>query len=412
MKFKYYKTVKYKFILIVLTFIFGLISCRNSVNGQKKNGEFRVSFDNCKTSIYLKLSDLIDSCRLIPLESTPESLLGNNPRFIFSDEYIIVYDATGIYKFSKEGQFIRKIIKFGRGPQELSPVITYYLYEKANQLFIEDQIRNKDIIQIYDIEQERFLDPVKKCFPGRWESFMVYNDSLIMGSLLPVIIDTNRYALFIQNFKGDFITGISNSRKVLDARLNKETVQRLELCPGDKETYTHYVYDDTLFRYNNNRLLPYLIVSYNTPRNYIRSMGFEIGESRVGFPQVDNQSFMLLIESVYQGATQVGSMTKFIYKNTYYFLDKSDKSFSRIKSYTDNITGKMQECNGEILNFPTILPGNKIYVLYNPDELLNIKLKENSDIPPGISSQIPVIQKKLNEMDNPILLIGTIKNKP
>jgi hypothetical protein len=404
--------MKFKSTLIVLILIIGLISCRNSVNGLKESSQFLVSFDNCKSSVDLKLSDLIDSCRLVRLESTPESLLGNNPRFIIGNEYILVVDINGILKFSKEGRFIRKVIKFGRGPQELSRAIWYYHYEKANLIFIEDQIQNKDKIQIYDIGKEKFSDPVKKCFPGRWGSFMVYNDSLIMGSLLPVVVDTNRYALFIQNFKGDFITGISNSRKVLDARLNKETVQRLDLCPGDNDIYTNYVYDDTLFRYNNNRLLPYLIVSYNLPRNYMRSMGFEIGESRVGFPQIDNHSFMLLIESVYTGATQEGSMTKFNYKNYYYFLSKSDKSFSKIKSYTDNITGKKQECNGAILNFPAILPRDKIYVSYNPQELLNIKLNENSGMPAGLSGQIQEIKKKLNEMDNPVLLIGTIKKRP
>jgi hypothetical protein len=141
-------------------------------------------------------------------------------------------------------------------------------------------------------------------------------------------------------------------------------------------------------------------------------MGYEIGESRVGFPQIDDRSFMLLFESVYTGPTQEGSMTKFNYKNTYYLLDKSDKSFSKIKSYTDDITGKKQQGNGGILNFPTILPGNRIYVSYNPQELLNIKVKENSDMPPGPSGQIEEVRKKLNVMDNPVLLIGKIKKKP
>jgi hypothetical protein len=403
--------MKFKFTLIVLIFIIGLISCRNSVNGQKENSEFRVSFDNCKTTVDLKLSDLIDSGRLICLESIPESLLGNMPRFIIGDEYILVVDINGILKFSKEGRFIRKVIKFGRGPQELSRAIKYYHYEKANLLFIEDQIQNKDKIQIYDIGKEKFSDPIKKCFPGRWGSFMVYNDSLIMGSLLPVVIDTMRYALFIQNFNGDFITGISNSRKVLDARLNKETVQRLDLCPGDNDIYTNYVYDDTLFRYSNNNLFPYLIVTYNSPRNYMRSMGFEVGESRVGFPQIDNRKFMVLSESVYTGPTQEGSMTNFNYKRTYYFLDKSDKSFSKINSFTDDITGKKQDCKGETLNFPTILPDDKIYISYNPQELLNVKLKENSDMPPGLSNQIREIQKNLDVMDNPVLLVGSIKKR-
>jgi hypothetical protein len=403
--------MKFRFARIILALIIGLITCGNSVNGQKENSQFLVSFDNCKKSVDLKLSDLIDSYRLVPLESTPESLIGNNPRFIIGDEYILVVDMNGIYKFSKEGRFIRKIIKFGRGPQELSIGVKYYLHEKTNQLFIEDPLQNKDKIQIYDIGKEKFSDPVKKCFPGRWGSFMVYNDSLIMASLLPIIIDTNRYALFIQNFKGDFVSGITTSRKVLDARLNKETVQRLVFFTAGNDIYTHFVYDDTLFRYNNNHLLPYLTVTYKSNRNYRRSMGYEIGEARVGFPQSDNHSFMLLFESVYSGTTQDGSMTKFNYRNSYYILNKSDKSFSKINSYTDDITGKKQECNGEILNFPAILPGDKIFVSYNPQELLKIKLNENTGLPPGLSNQIQEVQKNLSEMDNPVLLICTIKKK-
>jgi hypothetical protein len=230
-----------------------------------------------------------------------------------------------------------------------------------------------------------------------------------MGSVVPVIVDTNRYALYIQDFKGNLITGITNSRKVLDARLNKETVQRLLFYQGEKDIYTFYVYDDTVFRYTPKGLFPYLIVSYNSPRNYMRSMGYKVGESRVGFPSVDNSCFILLNESIYTGESQEGSMVKFNYNRNYYFLNKTDKSFSKIRSYTDDISEKIQECNGEMLNFPVILPGNGIYVLYNPNELINSKARENTSLPFGLSDQLQKIQEGLNVMDNPILLIGSIK---
>ena len=77
---------------------------------------------------------------------------------------------------------------------------------------------------------------------------LLYTSSLIMGSMEPIRVDTNRYAMFIQNFKGELVTGMTNSRKVLDAVLNKETVQRLLFCQGEKDIFVYYVYDDTLFR--------------------------------------------------------------------------------------------------------------------------------------------------------------------
>jgi len=391
-----------------ILFLAILVSCNNHNGRNQDDAVFNVSPDNCKTTVDLKLSDLIDNYKFVKLETTTESLIGINPRIIPARNNIIVIDMNGIYKFTADGRFVRKIIKFGRGPEEISIAINYSYYEKGNLLLIEDNIRNKDILQIYDIESEKFLDPIKKYSPGRWGGFLLYNDSLIIGSMSPVIVDTNRYALFIQNSKGKIINGITNSRKVLDARLNKETVQRLLFCQGENDLFSFYVYDDTLFRYTAKGLLPYLIVSYNSPRNYMRTMGFKIGESRVGFPSIDNSSFILLTESTYTGESQEGSMIRFNYNRNYYFLNKTDKSFSKIKSYTDDISGKIQECNGETLNFPVLVPGNTLYVLYYPNDLINSKLKENTSLSPDVSDQLQKIQEGLDVMDNPILLIVSI----
>ena len=396
---------KLSFLLLALI----LASCNNQKARNQDDAVFNVSFDDCKTTVDLKLSDLIDNYTFVKLETTPESLIGLNPRIILAKDNIIVIDMNGIYKFTADGRFVRKIIKFGRGPAEISIAINYSYYEKRNLLLIEDNIRNKDILQIYDFENEKFLDPIKKYSPGRWGSFLVYNDSLIMGSMAPVIVDTNRYALFIQNSEGKILSGITNSRKVLDARLNKETVQRLLFCQGGNDVFSFYVYDDTLFRYTPKGLLPYLIVSYNSPRNYMRTMGFKIGESRVGFPSVDNSSFILLTESTYTGESQEGSMVRFNYNRNYYFLNKTDKSFSKIKSYTDDISGKIQECNGETLSFPVLILGNSLYVLYYPNDLINSKLKDYASLPTDVSDQLQKIQEGLDVMDNPILLIGSIK---
>ena len=399
--------MKPKLSILFLAII--LVSCNNHKARNQDDAVFNVSFDNCKTTVGLKLSDIVDSYKFVKLETTPESLIGVNPRIILAQDNIIVIDMNGVYKFATDGRFVRKIIKFGRGPEEISIAINYSYYEKRNLLLIEDNIRNKDILQIYDIESEKFLDPIKKYSPGRWGGFLVYNDSLIMGSMNPVIVDTNRYALFIQNSKGKILSGITNSRKVLDARLNKETVQRLLFCQGENDIFSFYVYDDTLFRYTPKGLLPYLIISYNSPRNYMRTMGFKIGESRVGFPSVDNSSFILFNESTYTGESQEGSMVKFNYDRNYYFLNKTDKSFSKIKSYTDDISGKIQECNGEMLNFPVLTLGNSLYVLYYPNDLINSNFKENASLSPDVSDQLQKIKEGLDVMDNPILLIGSIK---
>jgi hypothetical protein len=290
--------MKIYFSFAVLVFMLLLISCRT--NDKTKDGNVvNVSFDQCKDYLDLKLSDLIEKCKLIPLETTDESVLNQNPRILTVSNYIIMDDRNGMYKFTKEGKYIKKLLNSGKGPFDLPQTFTYYVNERNNQIIINGRYRNEELL-VYDYEYEKFLDPIKKSVPGWWGSFTVYNDSLILTSLNPVITDTTSYELFLQNFKGQLISSIKKGKKMISPR-NKEMVQRLQVANGTSYPYVYYTYEDTLFKYNPNQLIPYFIVTYNTPRTFIRSVIAAEGESRVIFPGVDNNSFMFLIESVYNG---------------------------------------------------------------------------------------------------------------
>ena len=151
------------------------------------------------------------------------------------------------------------------------------------------------------------------------------------------------------------------------------------------------------------------------PRLYfVNKTGFEIGESRVGFFPVKNSAYAVIFETVFQGmglSEISGQNTAAIYERTYYFLNKSDGSFSQIRSYTDDITGEVQKNTGERLILPEILPVDKTYVLYQPIDLIGKDLPgiSDSDFPPSLFNQLREVQQNLDEMDNPVLLIGSVK---
>ena len=113
-----------------------------------------------------------------------------------------------------------------------------------------------------------------------------------------------------------------------------------------------------------------------------------------------------------------------IYKHKYYLLNKSNGSFRRINSYTDDITGHVEEERGaesayrepytirmEPLNLPRVLPGGIVYVVYQPIDLIGKDLAGNSDsdLPPDLFTALKEIQQNLDEMDNPVLLVGSAK---
>ncbi len=408
--------MKFKLIVAVSAFLLGLIACnRSDIKSTDKN-VINVSIDQCKDNIDLKLSDLINECQLIPLGTTDESVLNQNLTIISLANYIIVGDLSGIYKFTHEGKFIKKLLNVGRGPSEIPQSYTFFVNEKNNQIILNIRYHD-DELRVYDYEAEKFLDPVKKAVQGWWGSFVIYNDSLILASLNPVLGDTVLYELFLQNFKGQIVSSIAQGRKMMSTR-KTEIVQRLEVSYGKPDTYVHYIYDDTLFKYKDNQLTPYIIVSYNTSRTFLRGTYSQEGERWVNFPLVNNSKFMLFYELTFLGTTpnQMGGISM-NYTQNYFFLKKSSGALSRIRTYTDNITGKVQEGSGDfpLIGKRSIIPGmmqgNKLYAIYDAGILktLNPDSELLRDMPAGTADQLQTILKNLNEMDNPVLLIGTLK---
>ena len=231
--------MKFKLIVTVLAFLLVLIACRRSAVISTDKNVYNVSIDQCKDNIDLKLSDLISECRLIPLETIDESVLNQNLRIIALANNFLVGDISGIYKFTQEGKFIKKLLNVGRGPSDIPQSYTYFVNEKNNQIILNGRYQNEEL-RVYDYKAEKFLDPIKKAVPGYWGEFTIYNDSLILASLNPVLADSSLYELFLQNFRGQIVSSIAKGRKMMSTRKG-ETVQRLQVCIGKPDTYVHYI---------------------------------------------------------------------------------------------------------------------------------------------------------------------------
>jgi hypothetical protein len=406
------------FVLI----LFLILSCRNLVENSVKDGMFRIDIDNCNVLVDLKLSDLFDSCSLVQLETTKECLVDQYISNLFiSDKYIIINDRNGVYKFSSDGKFIRKIINVGRGPQEISNSINCYYDERNNLLYFDEGGLRNNFIYVYDIESESYLEPIKKCFPETWGDFIICNDSLIIGSIAPGIwgsldnikkADTIPYAFFIQNFKGEFLSGIPSNKRYED--FQTVFIQRAGIITGDKEIHYKYNFDDTLFKLRDGKLLPYLITIFDKHNINPPSDIPKIEEKRSYFSRFENSSFLIFKNATFKGMVPFKDRAmKAVYKNVYFFLNKTNGKYGLIKSYTDDFIGKIQSSENEDMPFPLVLPNDKIYVLYYPSEVLQkaANYPENIGLPKNIYIELDKIKNNITETDNPVLLIGLTKKK-
>jgi len=405
--------------ILILQFVW---NCSNQ-NEQTERTAFHFDLDNCKLSIDLKLSDLIEDYRLVPLETTNESLLGEFRNIIsLSGDFILIADRNNVYKFSEEGKFINKILKNGRGPGETSGSCKYFFNKNNNILFFEDDFVENENIRCYDVKSEKFLPSIKKCFSGRWLSFIIYQDSLILGSIEGVLRgDTNPYAVFAQNFKGQFLWGIESNKTFIIPRsdINDNVLQRFVIYPGEKSIYLKYWQDDTLFALKDNGLTAYMIPEYKNKIHKPNMMPFE-GDIFINYEPCQNPTYMIMQYSLFTGWTSEGSFNRANYKKDYYILNKTNGEYALIQSYFDDFTGnkfiigkslKWTPGVDKEIPLPKTSKDGVVYAIYYPHELSKIDTELRNRSFKDIFAQLENIKKNQKETDNPVLLIGYPKKR-
>ncbi len=109
------KTRNLLYVPITLILLIQISGCKNSVKESAPNITYNIDADNTQDLIDLKLSNIADSFRLIPLETTKECLLDNHTEYHVGESYILAYSENGVYKFSADGKFVKKLFGKGRG---------------------------------------------------------------------------------------------------------------------------------------------------------------------------------------------------------------------------------------------------------------------------------------------------------
>jgi hypothetical protein len=404
--------------LFAILFLLQIIACKNTVKEPSPDIIYDIDVDNTQDLIDIKLSDLADSFSLIPLETTKECLLDNYTEYYVDENYILAYSENGVYKFSEDGKFVKKLFGKGRGPDEFFGLVGFCIFvvdKKNNLLYISDQLRRQEFL-VYDIKAEHFLEPVKKCFPGSG-SFAIYDDSLIIGSTFNTY-DTSNYAVYVQNFKGELVTRINHKKKILYNQL--VTSQPSWLTISDTSYHISYSRDDTLFEFKDNRLFPYLVLNFNLPRENPPNRSKKKGDRIISFPSVEAPSFIIIkignIDEIVWYSTSAGDEK---IKNSYFLFNKFTGKAAKIRTYTDNFIGniqdvfKLSQTADAYMKFPSTLPNGKIVIAYTPDQIT--KAIENglnyNDFQDTINKQLLKINENMKETDNPVLLVGMIKKR-
>ena len=282
------------FIVLFSCFLI-LVQCKNPAKEAPADEVFHINVDTTQDVIDLKLSDLADSFRLVRLETSDRALISASDYYV-SDKYIMAFSQDGIYKFSSGGKFLRKIISWGRGPDEISGMLfSHFFNEKNDLLYLDDSNLNTKLF-VYDLNQEKLVAPVIKAIPVTFGSFAIYNDSLIIAKTPTYVAEP--YTVFFQTFDGKFISGIPNNKKRLLGPNPVPTFQNSYISIGKNEYRVSYELDDTLYTSKNNQLVPYLTLNFKNPRESPPNSKVKKGDRQISFPKTEAPGFLIIRVSV------------------------------------------------------------------------------------------------------------------
>lgn len=155
-----------------------------SVNCLSSQAQTTIPFaKGIETKKEIKLSEVASEIKYIPLETTAESLLGQEILDVtLAGGYLFVSDYKKLFQFTPEGKFVRQIGKVGQGPGEYTESILGVSYnETLKEVYLSDPRQKKLHVYSFDgtflrdinmdgREYVRLQD--KGCF------YAIYNDFL------------------------------------------------------------------------------------------------------------------------------------------------------------------------------------------------------------------------------------------
>ncbi len=243
-----------RFIILLLITVTLLTSCSGGKTGQTVEYPLNVKIDLSEASTNpIKLSELADEVRYIPLEITDSVVLGSVDGISvkLSSDFIFAESGGELFRFSNTGKYLNKIVKSGRGPGEVNQLIEFAVDAVDGKVYVFD--RSGYRIKIFDYNG---------VFCGELDNLLEYRGINTMGfynrRLFATITQTQTtkdLAIWYDSINDTLLSLQPNIRKYAPEQINnfnalKTETMSMQVC-DTLLLYKEY-FCDTVFSVNND----------------------------------------------------------------------------------------------------------------------------------------------------------------
>jgi hypothetical protein len=350
----------------------------------------------------VRLSDLgAKDIQYIPLETTKQNVLPEIKNIVFGKSFFLTHSSANINMFRYNGQFVTKISREGRGPDEITVAHDVDINPKDEMIYLVDGWLQKFLVYNRDGKLMRsFKSPLKIAI-----RFRITNDGLLCYNNNSLAKTINSFILL--DTLGKVIKNYPNTYKWQDK--TKRTVGYLHenlFYRFNNQLFKKEMYSDTVFVYRNKAFEPHIII--------------DVGKLRIT-PEARTNSSVTYIIHNFLTPRKLFECGDYIYYEFSYQPDDENEGFSVIASKVNNFKilfdpekGLINDLDGGPNIMPQTVKDNNILVAWVDaidfkNHVASEAFRKSNPLYPEKKKELEMLANSLKETDNPILMLVSLK---
>lgn len=355
------------------------------------------------------LSEIASGIQYIKLETNDSCLLRPVVRYFFTDDFIFVRNFDHILKFSREGKFLQRIGKSGRGPGEIDLIRSMSVIPEKRLIVVQLNYQRKLYYFSFDgeflkeIDFDRNVSYIKVCQDGKY----ILQERGAGGY--------EKYSFCLTTDTWDTLSHVENYTKW-------ENKSNMVISIGypsfesfyevDGKMHMKDMYNDTIYYVDDTRLKPAYFLNMGEFRLPGDLRPEKLGPDMIS--QFNENSGKYFFGTLHEAAGKI-FLAAHCYKDApsrYVVFDKATGTATYLSDGNEPAKGFIDDLNGITEIWPIGSAGeNQVFM---PVSVMSLQkqIKENA----ARTARFPEKQKELEQMimamdptDNPLLVLMTLK---
>lgn len=383
--------------ILFISIILICYSCNKEYKNSKSQ-RITLNVDSIISDKVVHYSDLFSHFKIIPLETKEECLINTITDIEFIDDTLYIFDRSikSVLIYSKEGKFIRKIYRIGKGPDEYLESFDFDFDPNEKTINVLDWSLKK--INVYNSKGhfQRKIDVEK-----RFSSFVITKDGIYLYLPVPEFHNQSEYYLIhFLNQQGTVLWEKLKSSDFIRGPNILVSNQGGNFFRSDSDIKFYTAFSNIIYSINNKSIQPYIELYTEkfkltdkdlknfTYENFSFSELEKLGKLTNIFSYSDNNNLAFF-------KFNIGNKE---YKTFYYFISKKIIcSYRYIDDLSYTYPDFLKICNNQLIGYitPSIKLSN-LKKMINNGKIVLTDIEKNAIL-------------QCSDYNNPFILIFDVK---